>query len=142
MLIPGDNLPGTFDGEKVSEVINVIVKLKTMSNQPEVEIGAGLYWWIDPHHLIQAVRYWKKRNHPCLKGIRFPDITHSSWSNLWNKERRKKEEETVIRKWKHLTTKPYNLLARYHKNFLEENDIEDEDDLEIKFSLQRQGFEM
>ena len=79
VIIPGDHLPGTFDGEEVTEVTNVILKLKTMSNQPKVETDAGFYWWIDPDHLIQSVRYWKKRNHQCLKAISFPDIGHSNW---------------------------------------------------------------
>ena len=131
-----------YDGKEVTEDINVILKLKTMSNQPEVERDAGFYWWIEEDHLIQAVRYWKKRNHPSLKGISFPDIYHSSWDIRFTCEQRKKKEENVIKNWKHLKTKPFDLLTKYHKKFLKKNDITSKEDLEFTFSLQRNGFEL
>ena len=133
VIIPGMR---NYDGKEVTEDINVILKLKTMSNQPEVEKDIGVYWWIDTDHLIQAVRYWKKRNHPCLEAISFPDISHASFNSVYSKKRRKEKEEDVIRNWKHLTTKPFNLLEKYHRNFLEENGITSEADLETKFPLQ------
>ena len=126
----------TFDGEKVTEDINIFLKLKTMSNQPQVENNAGVYWWIDTDHLIQAVRYWKKRNHPCLEAISFPDISHSSSNFMYNSQQKKKKEENVMKNWKHLTTKPFGLLQKYHQKFLEENDITSQHDLERKFPIQ------
>lgn len=139
LIFPGDYLPGTYDGEEVTEDINVILKLKTMSNQPEVEIDAGVYWWIEPDHLIQAVRYWRERDHPCLKAITFTDTKDKiGWNWLWNSQERKKKEENVIRNWKHLSSKPYNLLTKYHQKFLDENNITCEEDLELKFLAQSQ----
>ena len=90
--------------------------------------------------MIKAVRYWKKRNHPCLEGVSFPDIKVVTWDILWNSQQRKKKEENVIKNWKQLTTKPYSLLTEYHKSFLEENNISSGEELERKFVFQRNGY--
>ena len=126
-----------FDGEEATEDLNVILKLRTMTSQPEVEINAGVYWWIDPQHLIRAVKHWKIRGHPCLRGIRFSDVIDWESRNKMTKSQRRENEEKVFKSWKHLTSKPHEFLEIYHKKFLEENDIASEEDVQEKFPDQQ-----
>ena len=66
----------------------------------------------------------------CLRGIRFPDIPdiEGKWStSLRDDSWRWKNEEKVTKSWKHLITKPFSLLAKYHKDLIEEFGIIGED---------------
>ena len=54
-----------------------------------------------------------------------------SKSTLTESQRRDNEEK-VIKSWKYLLSKPYNLLARYHKSFLEEVGITSEEEWNSK----------
>ena len=63
-----------FNGEEVKEDTNVITKLRTHSRQHYPEKEDGSSWCLDPDHLIHVLKFWKKKNHVCLRGIRFPDI--------------------------------------------------------------------
>ena len=131
VIFPEDEILETFDGEDVTEPINVIVKLRTKSSQPKMEIDGGVYWWIDPQHILQTLLFWKQKHHFCLRGISFPDILgrESTRAHDWSESQRKANEEKVARSWKNLKTKPYYLLAKYHKSFLEDQGITCEKDL-------------
>ena len=122
----------TFNGKKVTEDINVILKLRTLSSQPEAEKEDGSSWCIDPEHLIQAVKFWKKKDLICLRGIRFPNIMDMESESTLTESQRRDNEEKVIKSWKYLLSKPYNLLARYHKSFLEEVGITSEEEWNSK----------
>ena len=93
-----------------------------MQSQPEVELDAGVYWWIDEDHLIKTVKFWKMKDHPCFRGIRLPAIS-DDWESRcgWSESQRSENKEKVIKSWKHLSTKPYSLLEKYHKDYLEEH---------------------
>ena len=71
VIFPGSDwrgLPMMFCGEEVAEDINVIVKLKTLASQPEVEKVAKVTDWpIDHIHLTSALEFWKNRDHLCLR---------------------------------------------------------------------------
>ena len=109
-----------FDGEEMKEDINVITKLRTHSRQHYPEKEDGSSWVINPDHLIKAVKFWKMKDHICLRGIRFPDIMDfESRSSLTDTERRDNEEK-VVKSWKYFTSKPYHLLVKYHKNLAKE----------------------
>ena len=127
VIFPGRGKYSLFDGEEVTERVNVILKLKTRPDQPDVEIDAGVYKWIDEEHLIAAVRFWKKRDHPSLRGIRFPDIDDVESVLTLSDIQRQENEEKYINSWKHLTTKPYRLLERYHNNYLQDHGLTSED---------------
>ena len=109
-----------------------------MPNQPDVEIDIGNYWWIDPPHMLQAARFWKRKGHPCLNAITFSDLLDIPRFNFWwDTQERDRREEKVARSWKNLTMKPYALLKKYHKNFVKENDISSEEDMRRKFPVIR-----
>ena len=132
VIFPGKGEYSLFDGEEVTEPLNVILKLRTMPSQPEVEmdVDEDLYWWIDEEHLIQALRFWKTQDLNCLRGICFPDIPDKEryWGHFLDDDCwRWKNEEKVTKSWKHLKTKPYSLLAKYHKDLLEKFGIIGED---------------
>ena len=129
--------PGTiFNGKELTEEVNVVLKLKTKSSQPKVESDTEFYSWINPPHLVKAVKYWKQKFHPSLVAVSFPDIQdESGWDFSWSAKLKKTNEEKMIRSWKHLSTKPYHSLTRYHKKFLEKNDISSEEDMERKFPV-------
>ena len=55
----------------------------------------------------------------CLRGIRFDDIPDEDGKG-WSVGQKWKNEEKVTNNWKHLMTKPYNLMEKYHKNLLQE----------------------
>ena len=134
VILPGKGEYSLFDGKEVTEDLNVILKLRTMPSQPEVDMDANedSYWWIDKEHLIQSVRFWKKRNLLCLRGIRFTDIPDKDGEG-WSVGKKWENEEKVTNNWKHLMTKPYNLMSKYHKSLLEEFGIigEDEDGIYV-----------
>ena len=80
-----------FDGEEVKEDTNIITKLRTHSSQHYPEKEDGSSWCLDPDHLIHALKFWKKKNHVCLRGIRFPDIVDiEKKSSLTHRERKEK----------------------------------------------------
>ena len=126
VVVAGD----MFNGKKVKEDINVITKLRTLSSQRNPEREDGSSWAFDPDHLIQAVRHWKMKNHICLRGIRFPDIVDVESTSSMTEKQRRDNEEKVIKSWKYFTSKPSDLLARYHKSFLEELGFSDEEEFE------------
>ena len=126
VVVAGD----MFNGKKVKEDINVITKLRTLSSQRYPEREDGSSWAFDPDHLIQAVRHWKMKNHICLRGIRFPDIVDVESTSSMTEKQRRDNEEKVIKSWKYFTSKPSDLLARYHKSFLEELGFSDEEEFE------------
>ena len=107
VIFPGDNIE--FRGEKVTEPINVITKLRTMSSQPPAEKDGEITWWkwVDPSHLYQTVRWWKQKDHLCLRGIRFQTNHYTStlisdWESLtrWSETQRQENEVKVIKNWK------------------------------------------
>ena len=86
-----------LDGEEMKETVNFVMKLKTMPNQPEVDSWSqkhGVYWWIDSDDLMEAVRFWKKKGHMSLRGIRFQDIpdweADCTWTETQKQENKKK----------------------------------------------------
>ena len=119
-----------FDGQEMREDMNVITKLRTSSCQHYPEKEDGSSWSIDPDHLINAVRFWKKKNHICLRGIRFPDILDLERKSSLTHRQRKNNEEKVIKSWKYFSTKPYHMLARYHKGLLSALGITSEEEFE------------
>ena len=116
VIFPGD---GIFKGEEVTEVINVITKLRTKPDQPEAEDDTVINWWINPEHLLQAVLEWKFRDHLCLRGIRFKFMSDygNDWESkcTWSENKREENEEKVVKSWKDLSDKPQELLEKYHK---------------------------
>ena len=121
VIYPGDGENSLdFDGKIVTEPLNVILKLRTMPSQPEVEVDPTDYWWIDDQHLLQALKFWKKRNLLCLRGVRIAGIQDMESKCCLSWWWRQKNEQKVANSWKHLMTKSYNILAKYHKELLEE----------------------
>ena len=131
VIFPGSDwrgLPMMFCGEEVAEDINVIVKLKTLASQPEVEKVAKVTDWpIDHIHLTSALEFWKNRDHLCLRGIRYMNKDEDSifipdWESTckWTEAERRENEEKVVKSWKYFTSKPYHLLEKYHKSIAEE----------------------
>ena len=137
VILPGEDwrgFPRMFRGEEVTEDINVIVKLKTLSSQPEVEkVEKVTDWPIDHGHVTTALEFWKRRDHLCLRGIRY--MTKFEWNSKnedsifipdwestckWTEAERKENEEKVVKSWKYFTSKPYHLLEKYHKNIANE----------------------
>ena len=123
VLFPGEK----FCGEEVTEYINVIVKLKTMESQPEVDKVAEVTDWPIIHsHLIQTVMFWKRKDHLALRGIRFQSkdrgaIFIPDWESSckWSEAEREANEEKVVKSWKHFNiAKPRHLLEKYHKSYL------------------------
>ena len=131
VISPGNDwrgFPLFFRGEEVTEDINVIVKLKTLASQPEVEkVATVTDWPIDHTHLEPALRFWKRRDHLCLRGIRYMNKDEDSifipdWESTckWTEAERRENEEKVVKSWKYFTSKPYHLLEKYHKSIAEE----------------------
>ena len=120
VIFPGD---GIFKGEAITEVINVITKLKTKPDQPEAEHDDVINWWINPEQLILAVTRWKYSGHLCLRGIRFTEISNSGndWESkcTWTEKEKKENEEKVVKSWKDLSDKPQELLEKYKINVQE-----------------------
>ena len=145
VIFPGVDwrgFPRLFHGEEVTEDINVIVKLKTLASQPEVDKMAKITDWpIDHMHLTSAINFWKNRDHLSLRGIRYMNRNEESifipdWEGTckWTEAQRRVNEEKVVKSWKYFTSKPYHLLVKYHKNLAkelgrssEESDYEDSD---------------
>ena len=119
-----------FNGEEVKEDTNIITKLRTHSSQHYPEKEDGSSWCVDPSHLIQALRFWKTKNHVCLRGIRFRDILDIEKKSSLTHRERKNNEKKVIKSWKYFTSKPYYLLARYHKDLLRTLGIKSAEDFE------------
>ena len=131
VISPGNDwrgFPLLFRGEEVTEDINVIVKLKTLASQPEVEKVAKVTDWpIDHTHLEPVLEFWKRRDHLCLRGIRYMNKDDDSifipdWESTckWTEAERRENEEKVVKSWKYFTSKPYHLLEKYHKSIADE----------------------
>ena len=137
VIFPGEDwrgFPRMFRGEEVTEDINVIVKLKTLSSQPEVEkVEKVTDWPINHGHVMRVLEFWKRRDHLCLRGIRYMNkfewgsknedsIFIPDWESTckWTEAERRENEEKVVKSWKYFTTKPYHLLEKYHKNIAKE----------------------
>ena len=65
-----------------------------------------------------------------MRGIRFPDIVDVESKSSMTESQRRDNEEKVIKSWKYFASKPSNLLAKYHKSFLEELGFSDEEEFE------------
>ena len=87
----------TFDGEVVKETINVVLKLRTRSSQPKVEKEGSIHDWVDEDQLIEVVKFWKRKDHASLRGIRFPDIVDDWESSCeWSESQLANNKEKVI----------------------------------------------